>query len=164
MKTLYILRHAKSSWDDASLADRDRPLNGRGERDAPRMGELMRHEGFVPDVIVCSPAQRAKETANAVKDAAGLGSEIVFDTRIYEASPSALRQVTAEIGNESTSALLVGHNPGIEGFIRYLTGRAESMPTAALAVIDLDISEWEAVSEECGELRHVFRPKELTSL
>jgi phosphohistidine phosphatase len=164
VRTLFILRHAKSSWDDASLADIDRPLNGRGLRDAPKMGELMRNRGFVPDMILSSPAKRAAETVKLVKDAGGFDAEITLDERIYEASPNTLRRVAADINEACSSALLVGHNPGIEGFIRYLTGRAESMPTAALAVIDLDISEWRAVSEECGALRHVFRPKELTSL
>ena len=163
MRTLFILRHAKSSWDDASLADFDRPLNGRGERTAPMMGELMQREGFAPHIIISSPAERAKQTALAVKKAGGLGAEIVFDERIYEASPNALRRVTAEIDGIYGSAMLVGHNPGIEGLVRYLTGQNEPMPTAALAVIDLDIDGWGDITEGCGKLRFIFRPKELTS-
>lgn len=157
------MRHAKSSWDDAGLSDFDRPLNGRGERTGPLIGELMRLEGFAPEIIISSPAERAKQTAMAVKKAGRLGGEIVFDERIYEASPSDLRQVAAEIDDVHASAMLVGHNPGVEGFISYLTGQLEPMPTAALAVVDLEIDCWDEITEGCGNLGHVFRPKELTS-
>jgi phosphohistidine phosphatase len=163
MRTLFLMRHAKSSWDDASLADFDRPLNGRGERTAPLMGELMKREAFAPDIILSSPAERAKQTAIAAKKAGGLDAEMTFDDRIYEASPNALRQVASEIDDRHSSVMLVGHNPGMEGFVRYLTGQLEPMPTAALAVIDLDIEGWADVAENSGTLRNVFRPKELTS-
>lgn len=163
MRTLLILRHAKSSWDDASLADFDRPLNGRGERTAPLMGEVMRQEGLAPEVILSSPATRAKQTALATKGAAGLDVELIFDDRIYEASANGLRQVVSEIDDRYSSAMLVGHNPGMEALVRYLTGQIEPMPTAALAVIDLDIDAWAEITEDRGTLRHIFRPKELTS-
>lgn len=161
MRTLFLMRHAKSSWDDTSLADFDRPLNARGLRDAPRMGKLMRQKGFAPHVIVCSPAARAKQTAVAVKEAGGLSAEILFHDRIYEASPNALRQVVSEVGGENASAMLVGHNPGMEDFIRFLTGLVEPMPTAALAVIELDIGNWSEISGDIGRVVNVFRPKEL---
>ena len=163
MRTLYILRHAKSSWDDASLTDFDRPLNGRGERTAPIMGKLMKREAFSPDIILSSPATRAKQTAMATKEGGDLDGELIFDDRIYEASPNALRQVVSEIDEKHSSAMLVGHNPGMEGFIRYLTGQIEPMPTAALAVIDVDIDGWAEITKDRGTLRRVFRPKELTS-
>src|SRR5687768_12800804 len=119
MKTLFLLRHAKSSWDDATLADFDRPLNGRGERAAPFMGELMARHGFQPSVILSSPAARARKTALLVKDAGNLRAEIGFEHRIYEASPHGLRTVTSELDETHTSAMLVGHNPGMEGFVRF---------------------------------------------
>src|SRR5687767_9333300 len=142
MKTLFILRHAKSSWDDPDLADFDRPLNGRGKSAAPFMGEVMKREAFEPDVIMSSPAVRARATALLVKESGDLSAEIRFDERIYEASAQALRQVAAGIDDSFRSAMLVGHNPGMEGFVRLLTGGLEPMPTAALAVIDLDIASW----------------------
>jgi len=160
MKTLYILRHAKSSWDDASLADFDRPLNGRGERAAPFMGKLMKKTGLLPDVVLSSPAARAKSTARLAVRSADLDAEIKFDDRIYEASPQSLRQVVSEVDNSNLSAMVVGHNPGIEGFIRFLTGENESMPTAALAVIELDIKKWDEVDTGCGELQALFRPRD----
>jgi phosphohistidine phosphatase len=161
MKKLYLLRHAKSSWEDASLADFDRPLNKRGRRAAPLMGELMRREGFTPDAIVSSPAARAKATAEMVREAGELRAEIVFDERIYEASPARLRDVAAETSGEHRSIMLVGHNPGMEGFIHYLTGELESMPTAALAVINLRIDKWNGITADCAELVEIYRPKDM---
>ena len=160
MKTLYLLRHAKSSWNDPIQTDFERPLNERGMKAAPFMGEMMAKKGFEPSVIVSSPAMRAKTTASLVRDVGSFSAEIIFEKNIYEASPNALRQVVSEIDDYHASALLVGHNPGIEGFIRYLTGHLEPMPTAALAVIDLDISKWHEINDGCGTLRQIFRPRE----
>ncbi|MBK7392184.1 MAG: histidine phosphatase family protein [Chloracidobacterium sp.] len=163
MKTLYLLRHAKSSWDDPAQTDFERPLNERGLKAAPFMGELMAEKGFEPSVILSSPAMRAKTTARLVKDAGQFSAEIIFENTIYEASPNALRQVVSETDNAHASALLVGHNPGIESFIRYLTGQLEPMPTAALAVIEMNIKKWGEINDGCGKLLDVYRPKELTS-
>lgn len=157
------MRHAKSSWDDANLADFERPLNDRGLRTASFMGKFMREKGHEPSIIVSSPAERARQTTELVKDAAGFLCEIRFDERIYDASPRTLLEVASEIDDDHSSALLVGHNPGMEGFIRLLTSDLEPMPTAALAVIDLDIDTWDNIHDGCGQLRTVFRPKELTS-
>ncbi len=159
MKTLFLLRHAKSSWDDASLADFDRPLNERGLRTAPLMGKLMRNKDLVPDVILSSPAERASTTATLVREAGGFGPEVTNDDRIYEASPRTLLQVAADLDDEFDTAMLVGHNPGMEGFVRLLTDSIEPMPTAALAVIDLDISRWSDLGSGAGRVRAVFRPK-----
>lgn len=160
MKTLYVLRHAKSSWDDPDLADFDRPLNARGRAAAPFMGETIARYGLAPDLVLSSPAVRARETALLVKEAAGMNSEIRHDERIYEASPQTLRQVAASIDDNVDSAMIVGHNPGIEGFIRFLTGRLEAMPTAALAVIDLEVGSWRELEPESGTLRKLIRPKD----
>ena len=157
------MRHAKSSWDDASLSDFDRPLNDRGLRTAPFMGKLMHEKGLEPVVILSSPAQRAKQTVLMVKDASGFSQEIQFDDRIYEASPHTLVQVVSEIDDLNKSAMLVGHNPGMEGFIRFLTGDLEPLPTAALAVIDLNIDKWNEINDGAGELQNIYRPKDLTS-
>lgn len=161
MKTLFLLRHAKSSWDDVSLADFDRPLNKRGLRTAPFMGELMRQKDHVPDVIYSSPAKRARATAELVKAAAEFGAAIITDDRIYEASAHALADVVRGVKNEASSVLVVGHNPGMEGFLDYLTGKREPLPTAALAVIDLDIETWTDLDMGSGKLHRVYRPREL---
>ena len=159
MKTLYILRHAKSSWNDARLSDFERPLNECGERAAPFMGKLMLEKALEPSIMLSSPAERARQTALLVKDAGGFSCEIRFDERIYEASPHTLAAVVSET-DDYPSAMLVGHNPGIEGFIRYLTGSLEPMPTAALAVIGLNIDKWDEIDDGSGQLLNVFKPKE----
>jgi phosphohistidine phosphatase len=161
MKRLFILRHAKSSWTDIDLADFDRPLNERGLDAAPFMGRYLAEEGHMPDAIVSSPAKRARETAELVKEHSGFEPEIGFDERIYEASPNTLREVASELPDTADSAMIVGHNPGIEGFIRHLTGQIEPMPTAALAVIELDIDSWGKIDHLSGRVVAVIRPKEL---
>lgn len=160
MKTLFILRHAKSSWADAEMSDFERPLNDRGLKAAAFMGELMSDEGYEPYLILSSPAVRAKNTAEIVKKAGNLDAEIRYEHRIYEASPQTLRQTISEIDGAYRSVLVVGHNPGIEGLIRFLTGDVEPIPTAALAVIDLNLDEWSYIDEGRGTLRKLYRPRE----
>jgi Phosphohistidine phosphatase SixA len=161
MKRLYVLRHAKSSWDDASLADYDRPLNERGLKTAPFMGRLMRERGYLPDAVISSPANRARKTAKLASEAAGVRSPILFDEQIYEASPQTLVKVLSGVDDKAASAMVVGHNPGMEGLIRFLTGETAAMPTAALAVIDLDIENWSEIDHLSGKLVEVLRPKEV---
>lgn len=142
------------------MADFDRPLNHRGLAAAPFMGGVMVRKEIQPDVIISSPANRAMQTAILVKEASGSNSPLQYDERIYEASPQNLRSVASQIPDDFASALLVGHNPGMEGFIHYLTGRLEPMPTAALAVIELDIDSWLDLTNGCGILQAVYRPKD----
>jgi phosphohistidine phosphatase len=161
MKTLYILRHAKSSWGDSTLTDFERPLNERGLKAAPLMGDTMLNNRFAPDFILSSPAKRAAQTANLVKEAAKIGGAIRFDDRIYEAGSARLLEVIAEQDDHAASMLLVGHNPGFEGLVLALTGETHTMPTAALAVIDLEIDKWSDVKPASGKLRFFIRPKDL---
>ena len=160
MKILFLLRHAKSSWDNASLADFDRPLNERGNNTAPFMGEVMTRREYTPSIVISSPANRAASTAKLVKESAGFNSDIRYDDRVYEASPNSLRQVVSELDDAFESAMVVGHNPGMEGFIRYLTGEIEAMPTAALAVVELNIDSWSEINGDTGKLAEVIRPKD----
>ena len=161
MKTLYVLRHAKSSWDDCSLSDFERPLNERGIKTAPLMGKEMKKNDFVPEIIICSTAKRAEQTAKLVKDSAEFDAEIMFEEAIYEASVTTLLHIVSEIDNEFDSALIVGHNPGFENLVRVLTGKVEAMPTAGLAVINLEIESWNEINTESGNLREFIRPKEI---
>lgn len=160
MKTLYLLRHAKSSWKDADLADFDRPLNERGRRAAPFMGRLLRERGSEIDLIVSSPAKRAKKTAKLFLEAAGYETDILYDQRIYEASPNTLIYVLSELDDRFSSVMLVGHNPGMEGLIRALTDRIEPMPTAAIAIIKLGVDTWAELAAGTGMLAAVIRPRE----
>lgn len=160
MKTLFVLRHAKSSWDNINLSDFERPLNKRGLKTAPQMGEMMYRKNFQPNVIISSPAKRAKQTAILVKESAQISGKIYYDERIYEASPYRLLQIISEFDEKADSVMLVGHNPGLENLVKILTGEIQAMPTAALAIIDLNIEKWNEVSQECGTLRVLIRPKE----
>ena len=154
------MRHAKSSWTDPSLSDFERPLNERGRRVAPFMGGVLKREGLIPDHIICSPSKRTKETAELVQATVELDLEIGNDARIYEATAGELIEVASEMPETSSRALLIGHNPSSEQFLQIITGAIEEMPTAALAVIDLDIGSWAEIAPGKGKLRRLFRPKQ----
>lgn len=161
MKTLFLLRHAKSSWENAAQTDFERPLNKRGREAAPLMGRFIRQNEVKPDVIICSTAARARETAELIVDASKLESELRFDGRIYDATWLDLLKVIAGIEDEIESALLIGHNPGFEETVFRLTDEKVIMPTAALVKIELDIEHWNETSELCGKFDWITKPKEL---
>lgn len=160
MKTLFVLRHAKSSWQNPDSSDFDRELNEQGLRAAPAMGEAIYKNQFEPSMILSSPARRARQTAVLIKETALLESEIRYDERIYEASPLRLLQILSQQDAALDSIMIVGHNPGLEGLIKILTGELQPMPTAALAVIDLETNNWSEITAESGKLRIVIRPKD----
>jgi phosphohistidine phosphatase len=161
MKTLLLLRHAKSDWDDPSLKDFDRPLAARGRRDAPRIGKALRKRGAAPDLIVSSPAARARETIEAVIKAAEIKVEVRFEEVVYGASSPELLKLIRHLPNDRPCVLLVGHNPGFEDLVGRLSGRAERMPTAALACIQFQIDNWEDVDDGDGKLAWLVTPKQL---
>lgn len=161
MRKLLIMRHAKSSWDNPNISDFERPLNSRGLQAAPFMGNQIYKNGLAPDLIISSPAKRAKQTAILVKESAGVEAKIQYEDKIYEASPTTLLYVAANFSDKYPSVLLVGHNPGIEGFIRILTSEVHQMPTAAVAQISLNIEKWADISLNCGQLELLMRPKDL---
>lgn len=160
MKTLLLLRHAKSSWDDTSLSDFERPLNPRGMQTAPFIGELIAEKGWQPDMILSSPAVRAKQTALLAKEAAHLKAEVRFDEKIYEASQFQLLEVLKGITSPAGTVLLVGHNPGMEGLLGLLTGEMHSIPTAALIKIELNIDSWDRIERDRGKVEEFIKPKE----
>ena len=144
MKTLLLLRHAKSSWKDTSLADRDRPLNKRGERDAPEMGRRIAAAGIRPSLIVSSPAVRAWTTARIIADEIGYPREFLQrDKRLYLASVNAILDVIVAQDNGFNSLMIVGHNPGFTDFANYLVpGLTNNIPTAGVVSVQLDIDDW----------------------
>ena len=162
MRELLVLRHAKSSWKSPELDDHDRPLNKRGKGDAPRMGRLILDEGMVPERIISSTAARAHSTAILVANACGYAADPLVTPRLYLAGPDEYLDLLSELKDGIGSALVVGHNPGMEELVEELTGAAEQMPTAALARIALDLESWtEIVGPVRGELLGLWRPKEL---
>ncbi|MBN1147828.1 MAG: histidine phosphatase family protein [Anaerolineales bacterium] len=162
MKTLLILRHAKSSWKDDSLPDHDRPLNKRGKQDAPRMGTLLRREELLPDLILCSTARRARATADLVIDASGYEGELHLSLELYSFDAEPYLEALAELDDEYRCVMLVGHNPAMEELVEALVGHFERMPTAALAQIELPINSWSELDTEVGgALVNLWNPKQL---
>jgi len=160
MRTLYLLRHAKSSWGDATLRDFDRPLKHRGREAAQQTGERLAVEKLNEPLVICSPAVRTRETAEIVLQSAGMRVEERFDERIYEGSLRDLTQVVGEIPDEKQIAILIGHNPGLEELLTFLTGESRPMPTCALAKIQLEIESWKDVKTGKGSLEWLITPKE----
>jgi len=161
VKTLLILRHAKSSWKNMSLEDHDRPLNKRGKRSAKRMGRLLAQEDLRPDLILSSTAARARKTARRVAAAAGFEGEIELLDEFYHARPMAYLDAVARVSDGLDRVMVVGHNPGLEDLVAETTSAYERMPTAALAQVEYAIEHWFQVLEARGTLAHIWRPREL---
>lgn len=163
MKTLLLMRHAKSSWANDQLTDFDRPLNDRGRRDAPRMGRLLVQQGVTPDRIIASSANRAAKTAKLVAQAAAYAGEIQFTRDLYLADAETYLELARQVDKEANIAMLVGHNPDIAELVSEISGREEQMPTAAIAMFRFWIADWSELNlgREC-ELVAVWRPKELS--
>jgi phosphohistidine phosphatase len=160
MKTLLIMRHAKSDWDDAEQEDHNRLLSKRGKRDAPRMGRLLREQNLIPEIIISSSAKRALNTAEAVADQCGYQGVIHLSRDLYAAGPNAYLTVIQALPENCTRALVVGHNPGLELLLVMLTGKEETLPTAASAHVRLSISSWGTLENMVqGELLQVWRPR-----
>ncbi len=159
MKTLLLLRHAKSSWKEAGASDHDRRLNERGKRDAPLVGEHLREAALVPDRIVSSTARRACKTAEKVAAACGYEGEIQLDASLYAAAPDDCRAILRRLPPHVERALLVGHNPCFEEFLAELTGLDEHLATATVARISLDVAAWEDLRADTpGKLVALWRP------
>ena|ERR1700752_1124211 len=161
MRILYLLRHAKSSWNDATLRDFDRPLKKRGREAADRVGKRMAAEKLSNLLVICSPAVRTRETAAVVLKSANLQIEPRFDERIYEASLRELVQIVTEIPGDNEVAIMIGHNPGFEELLSFLTGEHRRMPTCALAKIGFGDVSWKDVRAGEGSLEWFIAPKEL---
>ena len=161
MKTLLLMRHAKSSWADPGQPDFERPLNERGQTAAPLMGRFLRRQSLQPDLVISSPAERARQTAALALAAAEFTCETHYDARIYEASAARLLEVVREIEERVSTALVVGHNPGMEDFVELLTGASASLPTAAIACVAFDLNQWQAIKPQMGRLVWLVKPKEL---
>ena len=170
-RTLLLLRHAKSSWDDRTLEDHERPLNKRGLRDAPRIGEWLRAEGLRPDLVLCSDAVRTRATLTLVLAAlGGPAPRIVLEPRLYLADAAVLLAELARIEAGVHCCMMIGHNPGLQALALDLAGQgdgadlaalADKLPTAGLAVIDLDIPEWRTLRSGIGRLSRFVRPRHL---
>jgi phosphohistidine phosphatase len=172
MKRIFLVRHAKSAWDDPALGDFERPLAPRGRAAARRMADHMHHRGLIPDHVMCSTAARARETWALM--APILGPDIPLEPRrdLYHAAPWRLLDILREAPDVAASLLVIAHSPGMEGLAMGLAG-AESdenaverltakFPTAALAVIEFNGGDWSAVAENGGRLTRFVAPRDLS--
>jgi len=171
VKTILLLRHAKSAWNDPELADHDRPLNRRGERAAVAMAEYVAAKAPRPDLILCSTAARARQTlAPLVKRLASPGPPVALERRLYLASEDALLARLQELSDEVGAVLLIGHNDGIGLLANALASRGkaaplsslrEKFPTGALAILTAPAGHWRALTAGSAELSVFVRPRDL---
>ncbi len=148
MKTLYLVRHAKSSWDDPTLADKARPLDARGKRDAPKVGKRLAKAGVKPDLILSSSAKRALTTARIIAKELGYKRKsIVVDDRLYAAEADVVLDVIQRLDNEAGCVMLFGHNPELTELAHRLSGKITRMPTCAVAEFTFDVNSWSRIGK-----------------
>lgn len=161
MKTLFLVRHAKSSWKDPTLGDQDRPLNKRGKRDAPRMGKRLADREVRPHVLLTSPAVRARKTAATIASEIGFpAEEIVVNEQIYHGGTTGLLGVIRGLDEGVTCAMIFGHNPALTDLVNYLAHtEIENVPTCGVAEIRFYSNSWSDVVKGGGELADFDYPK-----
>ena len=164
MKTLYLVRHAKSSWKYPNLDDFERPLNKRGRRNAPFMGEILKKLKVAPDLIISSPANRAATTARIIADTIDYPlREIKYDETIYASSEYDLLQVIQQLDNGVNQAMLVSHNPAITDLANSVGDTSVSnIPTCGVFCVGLNISSWAKIGKQRGKLKFLEFPKKHT--
>jgi phosphohistidine phosphatase len=159
MKKLYIIRHAKSSWKDLSLSDFGRPLNKRGIKDALIIGQMIKRENILPDIIISSPAKRANSTACIIANELEYTKSISFDSNIYEAGLSTLQNIIGHIDNTNESVFLFGHNPGLGMLADSLVGIYDNIPTCGVVAIEFTCSQWKDICTTNAKLMFFKFPK-----
>lgn len=161
MKTLYVIRHAKSSWDDPTLADFDRPLNKRGKHDAPKMGKRLRQQEVVPDLLLSSPAERALTTCNIIAEEIGFPkSKIKTDRGLYHADDAQILNTVQALDNKYNVVWIFGHNPGLTDFVNLIANAGiENIPTCGVVACALNIASWDEANAKKGSVTSFDYPK-----
>lgn len=161
MKTVYLIRHAKSDWGNPGLNDFNRPLNKRGVHDAPFMGQQLKSMQALPDLFISSPAKRAKQTVLSIaRELNYPENNIVFDETIYHASTRQLYSMLNNLDDQIESIALVGHNPGLTYFSNYLTDDyIDNIVTCGIVIIELEIDRWNEIVEGIGRKIDYIYPK-----
>ena len=161
MKTLYMVRHAKSSWDDMSLGDHDRPLNGRGKRNAPEMGMRLKERGVSPDLLISSSANRAHSTAKMISNEIGYSkSDIELTRELYHADEEDIILFVQKQKDSANSLMIFGHNPGFTDCVNLLCGSGYyNIPTCGIAAMTFDTDSWKEVNSGRGTLEFYDYPK-----
>jgi phosphohistidine phosphatase len=171
MLRLMLLRHAKSSWTDPGADDKDRPLTPRGRRAAQAMGRVMAAKRLLPDLVLCSPARRARDTWKLVAEEIKTAPKLIVEDAIYDfGNGGRLIDAVRRAGGKAKIVLVVGHNPSMERSAARLAGKSDDKlrerlekkyPTGALAVIAFDIADWQDLSDGEGDIEHFIRPKDI---
>jgi phosphohistidine phosphatase len=166
--TLYLLRHAKSSWSDPSLSDRERPLAPRGRRDAKRVAEHLARLGTEPELVLCSTAVRTRETLDRVQRVFGVAVTMQLEDELYGASAGELLERLRSVADDVASVMLIGHNPGLEDLALALASSGSELarleakfPTAALATLEVPTATWRELSAGDAVLAAYVVPREL---
>jgi phosphohistidine phosphatase len=162
MKTIILVRHAKSSWKDPNLDDFDRPLNKRGKRNAPFMGKKLKEQKVIPDLVLSSPAKRAKKTAIAISKAIDYPKkQIIFDDNLYHAGVRYLFELVKNLDDAYETVMLFGHNPDLNKFadMSVKKNMVDNIPTAGVYCIRFDVNQWKKVKEGKGEFVFFDFPK-----
>jgi phosphohistidine phosphatase len=167
-RRIIVLRHAKADWP--SVPDQERPLADRGRRDAPHTGRWLHGTGLVPELALCSPSVRTRETWKLVAHELPSRPRTIYDDRLYEASPGELISVVRESPEEVSTLLLIGHNPGVQGLTEVLAGEAEAealarlrqtgFPAAAVAIVEFPATPWKSLEPGMGRLTTFYTPKD----
>lgn len=162
MKTLYLVRHAKSNWDDPYQKDFERPLNKRGMRDAPRMGKRLKEKEIYPDLMLTSPAERALKTCQLIAEVIGYKNEnIITDKKLYHASQDQILSVIHNLNDKHDVVLIFTHNPGITDFVNNLAEQSfitDKIPTCGVVAFKLVVESWKDVRWKTGELDFFYYP------
>lgn len=163
MKRLFIVRHAKSSWDYPELDDYDRPLNKRGKKNAPEMGQRLAHRQIMPEGMITSPAKRAADTAKLIaKEISFSSKNIQEEPLFYLASIKNMIAVLQSVPNDIETLMVFGHNPGLTDLANFLSGAdIYNIPTCGIAEIEFKISSWNEIEKESGNLNSIDYPKKI---
>ena len=154
MKVLYLIRHAKSSWEDDHLTDFERPLNERGKKDAPRMAKRMKEKEIVPELMISSPAKRAIKTCKEFAKVLGYPkTSIKEEETLYHASPETIMKIVQDLKDKYDVVVLFGHNPGLTEFAEWLTGEhLVNIPTCGIVGVKLKIKSWKELSQDRNKM------------
>jgi len=159
MKKLFVVRHAKSSWKDEHLKDFDRPLNKRGEANAPMMAKRFKGKNISPDAIVSSQANRAKATALLLAKGVGFTKEIVYKKSLYEADAKTIEEILRAVDDKEATLFLVGHNPELNLFAQEYVNFSENIVTCGVLEIAFDCKSWSEISKENARFISYDYPK-----
>lgn len=162
MKTLLLMRHAKSSWKQENLSDHERPLKKRGRKDAKQIAKIIKEQDLIPDLILSSSAVRAVETAEVIVKSLDYKNEIIYSDALYMGEPGDFVDVLKTLDKHVDKVMIVAHNPGLEAYLQIIDGEIESMPTAALGYLVVNIDKWKDISfDTMGDLIGFWTPKSI---